>query len=88
MKATWDSSPITVRHVQEAIRPKRKLAYTTVMTIMDRLDYKGCLNRTLHLSNASITNLQLTNYCPRLSVADPIKELLGSRERLLGFPVR
>ena len=48
MKAVWTNSPITVRSVQESIRPSRKLAYTTVMTIMDRLYHKGVLNRTMH----------------------------------------
>jgi predicted transcriptional regulator len=48
MKAVWKRSPITVRSVQESIRPERNLAYTTVMTIMDRLYHKGVLNRTLH----------------------------------------
>jgi predicted transcriptional regulator len=33
--------------VQAEIRPARKLAYTTVMTIMDRLHQKGFLTRQL-----------------------------------------
>ena len=48
MKVVWKNSPITVRTVQESIRPERKLAYTTVMTIMDRLYHKGVLSRRLH----------------------------------------
>jgi predicted transcriptional regulator len=48
MKAVWKNSPITVRTVQESIRPERNLAYTTVMTIMDRLYHKGILHRNLH----------------------------------------
>jgi len=47
MKAVWRRPPVTVRDVQEAIRPGRKLAYTTVMTIMDRLFHKGFLTRKL-----------------------------------------
>ena len=47
MKAVWRKPPITVRDVQESIRPGRHLAYTTVMTIMDRLYHKGSLKRTL-----------------------------------------
>jgi predicted transcriptional regulator len=47
MKAVWSRPPITVRDVQEAIRPSRNLAYTTVMTIMDRLYHKGFLTRDL-----------------------------------------
>jgi predicted transcriptional regulator len=47
MKAVWRHHPITVKDVQEAIRPQRRLAYTTVMTVLHRLYLKGFLNRTL-----------------------------------------
>jgi predicted transcriptional regulator len=47
MKAVWRRPPITVRDVQELVRPSRHLAYTTVMTIMDRLRHKGFLTRKL-----------------------------------------
>lgn len=47
MKAVWRNPPVTVRDVQETIRPTRNLAYTTVMTIMDRLYQKGFLTRKL-----------------------------------------
>jgi BlaI family transcriptional regulator, penicillinase repressor len=47
MKAVWRNPPVTVRDVQEIIRPARNLAYTTVMTIMDRLHQKGFVTRRL-----------------------------------------
>jgi predicted transcriptional regulator len=47
MKAVWSHPPVTVRDVQAEIRPARNLAYTTVMTIMDRLYQKGFLTRQL-----------------------------------------
>jgi predicted transcriptional regulator len=47
MKAVWQRYPITVKAVQIAILPRRKLAYTTVMTIMHRLFLKGFLHRAL-----------------------------------------
>jgi len=47
MKAVWKYAPVTVRGVQDEIRPARNLAYTTVMTIMDRLHQKGFLTRQL-----------------------------------------
>jgi predicted transcriptional regulator len=47
MKVIWRQPSITVRDVQSALRPGRKLAYTTVMTIMNRLFVKGFLSRTL-----------------------------------------
>jgi predicted transcriptional regulator len=47
MKAVWRLSPATVKDVQDAIYPRRPLAYTTVMTIMGRLHAKGFLERSL-----------------------------------------
>ena len=47
MKVVWQQSPITVKDVQTAIRPRRTLAYTTVMTIMHRMHHKGLLSRKL-----------------------------------------
>jgi predicted transcriptional regulator len=47
MKAVWKNPPVAVRDVQAEIRPTRNLAYTTVMTIMDRLHQKGFLTRQL-----------------------------------------
>lgn len=46
MDVVWASSePITVRTVFETISKKRKIAYTTVMTIMGRLSKKGLLKQ-------------------------------------------
>lgn len=42
----WSSEkPLTVREVYEKLKRKRKIAYTTVMTTMDRLYDKGLLDR-------------------------------------------
>ena len=47
MEAMWSREEATVRHVMEALNAKaeRRLAYTTYMTIMNRLDGKGLLER-------------------------------------------
>ena len=44
MEIVWQSQhPISVRDVTEILQKKRKIAYTTVMTIMGRLTEKGLL---------------------------------------------
>lgn len=44
MEVMWaNNQPLTVRIVYESISRKRKIAYTTVMTIMGRLTKKGFL---------------------------------------------
>ena len=47
MEQIWAlDRPSTVREVLDLMAPRRPLAYTTVMTIMDRLHRKGLLSRT------------------------------------------
>lgn len=45
MKVVWDSGEATVRDVYEALLSKRKIAYTTVMTMMRVLEDKGHLKK-------------------------------------------
>jgi predicted transcriptional regulator len=45
MKLVWQRPAVTVRDVYEALRARRKLAYTTVMTVMNILERKGYLKK-------------------------------------------
>ncbi len=46
MEVIWQSpNSVSVRDITEILQKKRKIAYTTVMTIMNRLVDKGLLNR-------------------------------------------
>jgi predicted transcriptional regulator len=47
MKVVWRLDKATVRDVYEALREKRAVAYTTVMTMMKILEEKGYLKKTL-----------------------------------------
>jgi predicted transcriptional regulator len=46
MKEVWRLDKATVREVYEALREKRSIAYTTVMTMMKILEDKGYLKKT------------------------------------------
>ena len=85
MKAVWRQSPITVREVQAAIRPGRQLAYTTVMTIMDRLYHKGFLARTLrtrtHYYDPAIEYTEVRDEALQIL----INSFFGSKEKLREF---
>jgi predicted transcriptional regulator len=45
MKVVWKLESATVRDVYEALRAKRAVAYTTVMTMMKILEEKGYLTK-------------------------------------------
>ncbi len=45
MKIVWKAGPSTVREVYEALHARRKVAYTTVLTMMRILEGKGYLTK-------------------------------------------
>jgi BlaI family transcriptional regulator, penicillinase repressor len=45
MKALWALGEATVEDIRASLLPARPLAYTTVMTVMDRLAHKGLVER-------------------------------------------
>lgn len=69
MKIVWKDQSVTVRDVYEKLRLEKKLAYTTVMTIMTRLAEKGLLNKEPQ-GNAYI-------YSPTVSEADFAKMVVS-----------
>lgn len=46
MKVVWERERATVRDVYEALLEHRKVAYTTVMTMMKILEQKGFLKKS------------------------------------------
>jgi predicted transcriptional regulator len=46
MKIVWVHGSATVRHVYEELLRRRKIAYTTVMTMMGILEQKGHLKKS------------------------------------------
>jgi predicted transcriptional regulator len=45
MKVVWDLERCTVREVYETLREQKRIAYTTVMTMMNILEKKGHLSK-------------------------------------------
>jgi predicted transcriptional regulator len=45
LKALWSLGEATVRQIRNSVLPQRRLAYTTVMTLMERLTRRGCVQR-------------------------------------------
>ena len=69
MKIVWERENVTVRDVYEELLIKRKVAYTTIMTMMKILETKGFLKKRQE-ERAYV-------YTP----AQPQKQVLGSMVR-------
>jgi len=47
MKIVWEMKSATVRDVYEKMRERRRIAYTTVMTMMKIMESKGLFEKSL-----------------------------------------
>ncbi|HXK03847.1 MAG TPA: BlaI/MecI/CopY family transcriptional regulator [Verrucomicrobiae bacterium] len=86
LKALWSLKEGNVRAVQQVLAPSRPLAYTTVMTVLDRLVRKGRLAR--HKVGRSFVYSPTASRDTLRKAA--VRELLdgffdGSEEQLLVF---
>jgi len=54
MEIVWRQSQTCVRDVLDELKKKKKIAYTTVMTVMSRLHEKGVLKRKMNTSGAFV----------------------------------
>jgi predicted transcriptional regulator len=70
MDIVWNCKTCSVREVLEQIQKEKELAYTTVATILTRLNDKGLLKRTEKNS--------VVYYSPKISREDFSKKVVGS----------
>ncbi len=54
MEALWKGGPLSIREIQQSFPTKGRPAYTTVQTMVYRLEARGILERTKKISNAHI----------------------------------
>ena len=86
LQAIWRLGEANVKDVRDIVTKDRKLAYTTVMTTLDRLEKKGTLKRKksgkAFVYSAAMTESELR----QLAVQHLVDEYFqGSRESLLGY---
>jgi predicted transcriptional regulator len=54
LEKLWDLGPCSVREVQESLPEKDRPAYTTVQTMLYRLEEKGVVRRVKKIGNAHL----------------------------------
>lgn len=84
MKVVWERQTTTVRDVYEALLEHRRVAYTTVMTMMKILEHKGYLTRKQVERAYVYRPAQPKNRVIRAMVRDFVNRVFnGSAEPLL-----
>lgn len=74
MKALWARGESTVHAIRSDLLPTRPLAYTTVMTVMDRLARKGMVGRErrgrAHIYRALVSDAEVRDFALERFVKD------------------
>jgi BlaI family penicillinase repressor len=79
MTMFWDRGALTVREVQEGFPEKGRPAYTTVQTMVNRLEVKAALTRARKLGNAHIFEAKLSRGSTQRRLIDEFVGLFGGR---------
>ena len=73
----------SVREIQESFPAKRRPAYTTVQTIVYRLEEKNALRRTKKIGNAHIFEAVISRTSAQRKLVDDVLALFGGRAQPL-----
>ena len=79
MEALWTAGPCSVREIQETFPEADRPAYTTVQTMVYRLERKKVLHRAKKISNAHIFEATLTRDAAQGRFVDELLSMFGSR---------
>ncbi|MGA2133150.1 MAG: BlaI/MecI/CopY family transcriptional regulator [Bryobacteraceae bacterium] len=83
LEALWQKGACSVREIQETFAADGRPAYTTVQTVVYRLERKKALRCVKRISNANIFEAVLSRNDAQRRVVDELLSLFGGRARLL-----
>jgi predicted transcriptional regulator len=81
MDVLWRLGEASVRELRDALTDKKRPAYTTVQTIVQRLEQKGAVRRTRKIGNALMFEPAVTRKSAYRRVIDDLLTLFGGSAR-------
>ena len=79
MEILWDGGARSIREVQEAFPEKVRPAYTTVQTLINRLEAKHAVHRVKKIGNAHIFEPSVSRSAAQGRLIDEFIALFGGR---------
>ena len=79
MDVLWNSGPASVREIQEGLPAGGRPAYTTVQTMVTRLEAKKAVRRVKKIGNAYIFEALITRSTAMRRVIDELLSFFGGR---------
>src|SRR5215470_12858463 len=81
MEALWRRGPCSIREIHESLPAKKRLAYTTVQTMVYRLEVKKAVRRVKKISTAFIFEAAVSREAAERKLIDDLLALFGGRSR-------
>ena len=79
MEALWSHGPSAIREIQESFPQKGRPAYTTVQTMVYRLEAKKALRRAKKIGNAHIFEAVISRDAAKARLVDEFLSIFGGR---------
>lgn len=79
MDAMWRLGPASVREIQEALPVKYRPAYTTVQTMVYRLEAKGAVRRVKKIGNAHVFEPAISRESAQRRLVDELLSFFGGK---------
>jgi BlaI family transcriptional regulator, penicillinase repressor len=83
LEALWQKGPCSVREVQETFPGPGRPAYTTVQTVVYRLERKKALRCVKRISNANIFEAVISRKDAQRRYVDELLAVFGGRAKLV-----
>jgi predicted transcriptional regulator len=87
MDALWPLGRASVREIHEALPESKRGAYTTIQTILSRLEEKGAVRRVRKIGNALIFEPAITQRAAHRHLVDDVLARVGGTRSLMAHLV-
>ncbi|HEY4363611.1 MAG TPA: BlaI/MecI/CopY family transcriptional regulator [Bryobacteraceae bacterium] len=81
MEALWTKGPCSIREIHESFPSRNRPAYTTVQTMVYRLEVKKALHRTKKIGTAFIFEAAVSRDAAQRKLIDDLLGLFGGKPR-------
>ena len=81
MDALWKQGASSIREIHEAFPERNRPAYTTVQTMVYRLEAKDAVHRTKKIGNAHIFEAKVSRGAAQKRLIDELLTLFGGRSQ-------
>jgi BlaI family transcriptional regulator, penicillinase repressor len=81
MEVLWDRGACSIREIHEALPARGRPAFTTIQTVVYRLEKKRALRCVKRISNANIFEATISRDQAHMTLVDELLALFGGRPK-------